>query len=724
MKNNSALKSGISLTLGLTLAATASPGIGQELEEVLVTARKREENMQRVPIAVSAVSAKTIADAGLARLQDVTDLIPNMTHQETISNKATNLTLRGISSSGGLGNDPAIGVYVDEVYVSRESGFNADLLDIERVEVLKGPQGTLFGRNTAVGALNITTRKPGEEIEGMVLVDLGDYSYERYGALFSAPFTDTFAGKISVVSTERDGYLDNSFGGTVNTVDYTTVRAQLLWAPTDTLEFLLTGDYREDESDGNNLVTRTQGEPLNKNYEVDIPDSGSEDVEAEGLSLRITYDWNDYLVTSITSGNSIDEDYVNDQDWSPLDALLGLDTRENDQWSQELRISSPGDGRLTWVAGLYYFHQEFDALQHTINGPDTVFAAVGLDDLVGSGIPPSDFGLPDTVEIIANSTIESDSYAAFANVDYEFNDHWSVNAGIRYSKDEKDLDYTQTADPLAVAFGFVPLDIQDDIEDDEWTPTVSLNWLPTEDFMGYAKYSRGYKAGGFNNSISSTASALAFDGETMDAYEVGLKSTWMDNRLRVNAAAFYMEYDDKQESAFVSGIGFVQTNAGSAESEGFELEVEFVAVENWLIYGSVGYADASYDEFIVDEVTDHSGNTLTRAPEWTFNIGSQADWSLTDYLRLMLRVDYSYQDEFFTQANNDPFFAADSQNLVHARLGLSDADQNWEATLWGRNLTDDDNINTIDGPSTFFFPTYHYSLVAPRTYGVELKYNF
>ena len=370
--------------LGLSIGLTAPESSSQVLEEVLVTARKREENLQEVAVAVSVVTAQTIEDAGLVRLTDISQLVPNMTYQENISDKFTNITLRGISSSGGLGNDPGVGVYVDEVYVARESGFNADLLDIQRVEVLKGPQGTLFGRNTAVGAINISTKKPADEFEGMVLADVGDYDYQRYGALVNGPITDNLAAKISGVYNERDGYLDNTYGGTVNTVDYYTFRGQVLWAPMERLELLLIGDYRKDTSDGNNLVTRYQGEPIDKDYEVSIPDPGSENVEAKGLALTANYELDNYLLTSITSGNKMDEKYVNDQDWSDLDALTGKDTRDNKQWSQELRISSTHDSKLQWVGGLYYFNQEFDAVQDTINGPDTVFAALGLTDLVGS----------------------------------------------------------------------------------------------------------------------------------------------------------------------------------------------------------------------------------------------------------------------------------------------------------------------------------------------------
>ncbi|MCB1846687.1 MAG: TonB-dependent receptor [Halieaceae bacterium] len=718
------MRLGLVPALGLSVGLTAPETLGQVLEEVLVTARKREENLQEVAVAVSVVTAQTIEDAGLVRLTDISQLVPNMTYQENISNKFTNITLRGISSSGGLGNDPGVGVYVDEVYVARESGFNADLLDIERVEVLKGPQGTLFGRNTAVGAINIATKKPADEFTGMVLADVGDYDYQRYGGYLNGPLTDNLAAKISGVYHERDGYLDNTYGGTVNTVDYYTFRGQALWAPMERLELLLIGDYRKDTSDGNNLVTRNQGDPVNKNYEVSIPDSGSEDVEAKGVALTANYELDNYLLTSITSGNKIDEKYQNDQDWSDLDALTGNDTRDNKQWSQELRISSTSDSKLQWVAGLYYFNQQFDATQEAINGPDTIYAAFGLTDLIGTGTPPSSIGLPDSVTIKADSVIKADSYAAYANIDYSLSEQWSVDAGIRYSKDEKKLDYTQTADPIAAAFGFLNLDIKDDIDDDQWTPTISLNWTPMDDLLTYAKYSKGYKAGGFNNSISSTGSAIAFDPEKLDAYELGLKSTWLDNTLRVNAAVFHMEYDDKQESAFVTGVGFVQTNAGEATSDGVELEVQYLLRDYWSIYGSVGYTDAQYDQYIIDEDENNNGNDLTRAPEWTANIGTQIEWQYTDYLHGMFRVDYSYQDESFTKANNDPFYKAEEQNIVNARLQISDAERTWQATLWGRNLTDDDSINTIDGPSTFFFDTYHYSLIAPRTWGVELQYNF
>jgi len=719
------LKAAVVPAFGMSLIA-ADIASAQVLEEIVVTARKRVENLQQVPIAVSVVSAKDIEEAGLVRLQDVTQLVPNMTYLEANTNKFTNITLRGISSGGGLGNDPAVGVYVDEIYVGRDSGFNGDLLDIERVEVLKGPQGTLFGRNTTVGAINITTRRPTEELEGKVLVDIGDYDYTRYGALISGPLTDNLAGKISFVDVERDGYLDNSFGGTVNTVDYTAWRGQLLWQTNDRLEFLFTGSYRESDGDGNNYVTRQQGEPLDSSYDVSIPDPGFEDVEDTMFSLHVTLDTDNYTFTSVTGYQEIEENYFNDLDWSPLDDLSGNDGRDMESWSQEFRIENAGDATLNWVIGAYYYHQEFDVFTQSLSGSDTIYAFFGLNDFIGSGIPPSEInpGLPDGIDINATSSIETDSIALFANANYDFNEQWSITAGIRYSEDDKDLDYEQKADPLAGAAGFFPFTLEDDQDDGEWTPSFSVNWQPTDDLLAYAKYSVGYKAGGFNNSISSAASLVSFDAETLDAYEIGLKSTWLEDTLRVNVAVFQMEYDDKQESRFISGVGFQQTNAGSATSDGFEMDFEWLPADDWSIYGSLGYADAQYDEYVLDEGLDYNGNKLTRAPEWNASLGVQTQWDFTDYLRGQFRVDYSYQDDFFLQPNNDKFFVADSQSIVNARVSMGAADAQWQVAIWGRNLTDEDNVNNLFGASSFVFPLYHYALIAPRTYGVELQYNF
>jgi len=727
MKSSTRFKGGSVPLLGVVALLAADVSLAQrQIEEVVVTARKRQESIQDVPISITALTGSEIQEAGLLRLQDISTLVPNMTYLEANSNKFTNVTLRGISSGGGLGNDPAIGVYIDDMYIGRDSGFNGDLLDIERIEVLKGPQGTLFGRNTTVGAINITTRRPSEELEGQVLVDAGNYDYRRIGGLVSGPLTDSVSAKLSVVDTERDGFLDNSFGGTANTVDYTLARGQVLWQASDRLEFMVTASYREDSADGGNYVTQFQGEDPTFSRDVSIPDIGFEDVEDTLISLHATYEFDSMRFTSITGRQELEEAYQADQDWTPLDDLTGIDSRDMEAWSQEFRLESTGDNRLDWIVGFYYYQQDFDVSTQSLSGFDTIYAFFGLNDLIGSGQPPSSISpsFPDGVDIRAISTIETESYSAFANVDFEITDQLSLTAGIRYSTDDRDLDYEQRADPFAAVAGFFPFTTQDEQDDDEWTPLISLNWQPDEDKLVYASYSRGYKAGGFNNSISSAASLISFSAETLDNYELGFKSTWMDSSLRLNMALFYMEYNDKQESRFITGVGFQQDNAGKATSEGFEMDFEWIPAERWRVFGGVGYAKAEYDDYVLNDTTDFSGNALSRAPEWTANVGFTTDWNFTNALMGDLRVDYTWQDEFFLQPNNDPFFTADSQGILNARLGLSTSNQQWRAAIWGRNLTDEDNINNFFGASSFAFPLYHYALIAPRTYGVELTYTF
>ena len=210
---------------------------------------------------------------------------------------------------------------------------------------------------------------------------------------------------------ERDGFLDNSFGGTVNTVDYTTGRAQLLWSPSERLDVLLTGSYRETSGNGNSYVTRFQGEPLETSYDVNVPDPGFEDVEDSTLTLHVNYDFSNYTLTSITSFQKLEESYRNDADWTPLDDLTAIDTRDMDSWSQELRVENSGDSRLEWVAGAYFYHQEFDVFTQSLSGGDTIFAFFGLNNFIGSGLKPSDVnpGLPNGVDINASSVIDTDS---------------------------------------------------------------------------------------------------------------------------------------------------------------------------------------------------------------------------------------------------------------------------------------------------------------------------
>jgi len=704
------------------------------LEEVIVTATKREKNIQDVPIAITAITAREIEAAGIRQVEDMTTLVPNFTYAQTTTKKITALVIRGLSSSGGIGNDPNIGVYIDGVYIGRDSGFNTGLMDIERVEVLKGPQGTLFGRNSTTGALNITTRKPDAErffdIEGSV----GNLDYWRLGVTANGGFSETVSGKLTVVKTKRDGYLKNTFGGTANVVDNTFARGQLLFTPNDKLDIILSADYSKDKGNGNNYVAAAPDEPVNFDRIVNIPELGFEDRKVKGVAATVQYAMESgYDFTSITAWRSIDEHNRVDGDYSPLTLAEFENLSDQSQFSQEFRIASPSSDKFEWIAGLYYFNQDFTNVTDTFSGADTIFAFGGaffdpfFFSLIGQGLTPTDFGLPaNSTLIVTNAGIDTDSYAGFVSGTYYFNEQWSLTGGLRYTKDKKDFTFSQVAD--AISAGFFPnIDCADpsfacDTErsDSEWTPLVSLEFRPNDNILTYLKYSEGFNAGGFNANLYSGTTPLSFGPETVESYEGGFKSQFADNRVRLNAAAFYMDYKNKQELFFLASAGgFLLTNAGAARSKGFEIELTAIPTDGLELFGSVGYANSKYTDF-----GDNTGNRLQNAPEWQWNVGGQYTWPVSDNLEMFTRVDVIYQDDRFLGANNDPFFVFTDTTLVNLRLGIGSTTGKWMVTAWGRNLFDDDAIVQIFGGSSLFIPSYNYSPNTPRTYGVDFRVRF
>jgi len=736
----------ISLFPLAVFAQTDDPAFENALEEVIVTATRREKDIQDVPIAITAITAREIEAAGIRRVEEITALVPNFTYAQTTSKKFTALVIRGLSSSGGIGNDPNIGVYIDGVYIGRDSGFNAGLTDISMVEVLKGPQGTLFGRNSTTGALNITTAKP--SADGYVQVDgtVGNLDAYRIGLTANGGLSDTVFGKFTVMKSERDGYLKNTFGGTANVVDNLFARGQLLFTPNDKLDITLSADYSKDEGNGNNYVAANCNpatfvcdygpgtEQVNYDRIVNIPDLGFEDRKVQGLAATVEYAMDSGLdFISITAWRSIDVHSWVDGDYSPLELAEFEQEQDQSQFSQEFRIASPSNDKFEWVAGLYYFNQEFDSLTDTFSGPDTIFAFGGaffdpfFFSLIGQGLTPTDYGLPaNSTLVVTTAGIETDSYAAFASGTYYFNEMWSLSGGLRYTKDKKDFTFVQVADPLSAGF-FPNIDCADpsfgcetERSDSQWTPLVSLEFRPSDSVMTYLKYSEGFNSGGFNANLYSGVAPLSFGPETVESYEAGFKSQFADNTVRLNAAVFYMDYVDKQESFFLAEAGgFLLTNAGGARSKGFEIELTWLPTDGLDIFGGVGYADSKYTDF-----GDNTGNTLQNAPEWQWNAGAQYTWSVSGGLDMFARADVIYQDDRFLGANNDPFFIFTETTLVNIRLGLMSSSGKWTVTAWGRNVFNDDAISQTFGGSSLFIPTYNYSPNIPRTYGLDFRFRF
>lgn len=729
------LTSAIALTAGAAYAAAEPNEAVTTVETVVVTATKRDENLQVVPVSVSAVTEKDIKAAGITRIEQIATQVPNLTYAETTTKKITQLVVRGMSQSGGIGNDPNIGVYIDGVYIGRDSGFNMGLMDISRVEVLKGPQGTVFGRNSATGAISITTRKPTSEPSLAIDASLGDYQLRRIGVTANGPLGDNVAGKLTVSHTSRDGYLKNSYGGTANPVDNTMVRGQLLFTPIEGLEITLSGDYSRDRGNGNNYVTASLTTPVNYDRVTSIPNLGYENQDIGGLAATVEYSFaGGYKLTSITAYREIQFKAFNDSDYSAREIGTLGDNRDQNQVSQEIRIASPAGQPLEWVGGLYYFNQDFKANTHVVSGRDTVFAfgCAYVNSFfcskIGSGLNPTSFGLPlDATKIDTAAGIKTNSYAAFASGAYHLSPEWTVRAGLRYSRDDKDFTFTQVSDALSQLFKYRTMDCADPKfgcqtrrEDSQWQPMAALEYHPTDAVMMYGRYSKGYTAGGFNANLNSGTNPLSFAPESVDAYELGLKSQFAENRIRLNLAAFSMDYKDKQESFYSAAAGgYVQGNAGGARSRGFEAELTAILAPSLELNAAVGYNDAKYTSYGAN-----TGHRLANAPEWQGNVSLDYSREMTSQFNLVARADVFYQGDRFLGADNNPFYVMGETTLVNARLGLASADGRWTVTAWARNLLDDKAINQIFGGSSPFFPSYNYSPSNPRTVGVDLSLRF
>ena len=715
------------------------------LEEVIVTATKREQNLQDVPIAISVISSADIEAAGFTTLSNITRAVPNLAYVEPTAPLFVEYTIRGFSTTGNnAGVDPGVGVYVDGVYLGRGIAFDGVLMDIERVEVLKGPQGTLFGKNTAIGAISIVTRKPQPEFEAAVQLQYGNFDLRQAQAYVNGPLVeDTLFAKLSVNYLKRDGYLDNTTGGSLNDADTLGARAQFLWTANADFESLFTIEASRDRGVAN-YTPITDGNPITDDdftYDITIPQDtiGTTERDMFAASLQMDYGMNNFDLVSISSYRSVDSFFETDQDYSELDALQISRREDQDQFSQEFRIVSTGDGPLSWIAGFYYFDQDVDSASIATIGPDFLFAALGIP-LVGSGLCPDVLGdigppfgvLPCSLYIDVQADIQSKSYAGFASITYEFTDSWSFTGGLRYTKEKKELDYSQSSDEplLAFVFGFPPIPpFNDSFSDSEPSGDASLIYTVNEDVSTYAKYSHGFKAGGYNATLSSSVSRIRFDPEFVDSYELGLKSTLLDGRMRLNFAAFYMDFDDKQEQQFVPGSGFVQTNAGKANSKGFEIDATALLADGWDMAASLGYANAKYKDFLTGEVDengvpiDFAGNRLAAAPEWTANFSTQYRWGAFDWADLSARAEVSYQSSNFSDAQNTEEFKSDAFTLVSLRFGFVAPTDTWSFTFWVNNLFEEE-VWAYASPSNIPWPGRIFQPINPRTYGIEARFNF
>ncbi len=731
-------------TLSIVVAAASQLAFAQggpsgfALEEVIVTAQKRSEDLQDVALSAQAFNAEDIRVMGIDSVADLVFAAPSLSNGGLGTGSQQQLGIRGIVDySRNPGVDPRMGVYIDEVYQGQ--GYSADqpLLGLETVEILRGPQGTLFGKNTVSGAINLVTKDPTEVTEGELAATYGNEGQAKFQGYLSGGLSDTVFGSISATYDERDGLYRNTFlNEDTGDYDRTSVRAKLRFVPSDAWDISLSYDYSK----------RDSTEPVG--VEASLPafeyrgNVRSEDhVEFWGVGLEANYTMaNGYQLVSITSYRDSEFTLIGDDDMTPYAIQTTNFDEFNTQWTQELRLQSPEDQDLTWLVGLYYFDSERETGRFARFDED-------LYNLLIPALAPFASALSGTGAV--PSTLGHNSYAAFFHGDYAFTDQLSVTFGLRYTKDDKDVKWSQINtpdDPATAAFleaaTGLPLsqapgalfgainypEINRDRSDTDWAPTVSINYQWNDDTLIYGRYARAAKSGGYNAEFMLAGlNYFEFDQETVDSYEIGLKTSGFNDTVRLNLAWFDMSFEDYQVFQFLTdpktGATSLQlTNAGEASTTGVEAELTWVPISNFRFIANATWLDAEYDKFEnpAPGGEPFTGNKLPYAPEMKYYLSAQ-------YIQPALGgnftfdVDYTYVDDQFTDPGNLAVDAIDSYDLLGARVAYAPDSAAWELALWGRNLNDTE-WNLVNNDNFLGFPRTVWG--APRLFGATFSYFF
>lgn len=791
MKNNYRQKSGAqwfaknSIVEACAFSALLSMGCSSlsaaQLEEIVVTAQKRVENLQDVPIAITAVTGDSIRSAGISKMEDLAPSIPNFQFAEAVSG-SDNMFMRGIGSGPNFGFEQAVGQVVDGFFFGRSRFGRATFLDVERVEVLKGPQGALIGKNTSGGAINITTAKPTDELEGWISATYEMEANEGYtieGAV-SGPITDTFKARLAARMDDRDGWVKNDItGDDQQEQDDITARLTLLWELTEDIDatFLYqTGDFHRDgrtrqlslcgaglrnfDPDGPGPAPAgalfgaltAQGEDCKANYHRNVVNTQNGSGNSEGFETDfdiygLTLNWNfeNFTVTSLTGFAEYETLDLADID-ATIAEIAGMEATEDyEQWSQELRITSTSDSAIDYIAGIFIQHTE----QTTDFRRD--FATLPGINTVGSNV------------ILTEQ--EGDTYAIFGQVTWHLSDQWEVTLGGRFTKEEKDADQVQFSSELFTATPTVlnPLlvpgpgapnpaapahTVKADRTENAFSPTLNVSWRPNDNSMYYASIRRGFKGGGFDHQFSVPQSAnlanFEFEEEEVTSFELGAKLTLAEGAAQLNVALFRSEYDDLQVSALNSAdTTFNVGNAASAITQGLEMDVKWAATDRLTLNFAGAYLNAEYDDYEnapcntdqiitggcpnpVSQTQDLSEEALQYAPDLSLTASAEYIWSLSDSLELTGFVQLTHSDEFALSLDLDPNLMEDSYTKVNARLTLGEVEGRWELSLVGRNLSDKTTTNFgNDGlGGGFMAGTYFRMVDAPRSLAIQGKLSF
>jgi iron complex outermembrane recepter protein len=762
----------ISRLVAATVASiiASGPALAAEtevLEEVVVTAEKRSSTVQDTPLSIAAFSGDELEAAGIASTDGLSNLTPGLVIQKEVIGK---VVIRGVGTENfSVGSDPGVAIHQDGVYLARSSVAVFDFFDTERVEVLRGPQGTLYGRNATGGVINLISRKPEDEFGGYAKLDVGNYGKMRVEGALNAPFSDSVAGRLSVLWAQRDGYTENKFATAkardndeLDNQDLWGVRGQIAFSPSDTFSGLFQVDVSRDDSNPTafKYFTHAAGDPniywtaptdkrlpdlreVSQGYEQNIigsdrtvPSIGRAHTDA--ANLKLNWDLGSVSLMSQTAYRKTVFSWLNDGDGTDVFFVTYFQDDDSKQLTQELQLSSNGDGPLNWIVGGFYLDEK-----------GKTFSGLAFNGLAAAlGFPAG------SIEgILIDGKSNTKSYSAFAQGTYSLSDATRLTAGVRYTKDDKkgDMFYLLSNLEFTPQFlGYPAGQTWADVLNDSWsatTPKFGIDHDFSDDVMGYVSATRGFKSGGFNL----IGRQAPYNPEYLWAYEAGLKTRFADGRATANFGVFQYDYKDMQVGKIVNASDNL-TNAGKATIRGFEAELRAALGGGVEVNAGIAYLDAQFDEFLTEDPAvgaapaalgqyagaceqrapslgpqgvSLAGCDLRRSPPLSGNVGLQWTGSMAGG-EISLRGDYSYKDkQYFTQFNREAV-SQPAYSLLGLRAGWRSADDKWGLSAYVDNVTDEDYYSTVlesgIAPSPGLVPQA--VMGAPRTYGVSVRVGF
>ena len=701
------------------------------LEEIVVTAQKRSESMQDVPISIQVFSADEIERLNISNTIDLVKNVPNMIGINNVGlPQAASYFLRGVGQDESISSlDPAVGTFVDGVYISRQIANNTRLYDVDRAEVLRGPQGTLYGRNTSGGAVRIITQKPHDHNEGFIDIAYGEYDTKEVTGKANLVIGDNLFAKVTAFYLDQsDGFIENV---TLNRDQWvreaTGARVQILYSPSDQFEALFSYEHSDDDTGGIVGANAMSACCANDVYKVE---SGLENTWAstnlDAYSLRATWNLDKMEIDLIMARRDLNHNFMNDYSDQALPAYIIPNDSDHVQESVELNFSGErNDGAIRWAAGASYYDDDNDVT-------------------FGDGLCL--FGCVVEATFWRDMTNVTETRAIYADVAIDINDQWTLTVGGRHTDDSRVMTVEQYLDvsPLkirdrnrsnflnrsgyiqipGVTFGtadVVALGTPDRFDISEFTSRVVIEYNPTDSIMVYASVADSFKGGGWASRVTSAADFKGLTPEFVESIEFGMKSQWLDDTLRFNVTYFDADYDDLQVTAIDQSTGaFVYSNKADASVDGIEAEFVYAPQDNLTVFANVGTLNGNYTD-VRPGAEGLMTKELKRTPDMSYRLGVLYDQNISSG-ELNLSVVLNHEDEYYTNQNNTPFGTRPSADTWDLNVTYRPNDADWRLTAGCTNCADEDRFNSTLDFGTLGFATQFQDL--PRLWRISFRYDY